>query len=318
MGLEGLHEARAVELLQAREADAHRTVRTGEPHPPEPLPVEREVGARAHVEQGVAVAVGHHGAHHLLVGGARGDLRLQTLGHEQGQKVFAAQRQVEEDHRLVHDVGHRDGGLLRQRVPLRNQDVRRQVDERGEVDVVRHMQVVGQHDLGLGAAQADDELFLVALDVADLRGREGGGEGVGEFGHEHRRERHHAAEGEGSPDLSPRLGRQGVEPLGLLHEGLGFAQHLAADRRQREPLRVVTDEELHGEFPLQMRDGRRDRGLRDVDALGSERDAAGLAGGDEVFELAQGEPHSLPSASGRPDLDAASRPVLDHRSPGTP
>ncbi|GJE58992.1 hypothetical protein MPOCJGCO_1078 [Methylobacterium trifolii] len=252
------------------------------------------------------------------MGGACHDLGLQALGHEEGEEVFAAQRQVEQDHRLVDEVGQRHRRVVRDRMPLRHQHVRRQIDERGEVNVLGHVKVVGQRDLGLGAAQARDELFLVALDVTDLRGGEGRGEGVGEFGHQHRRERHHAAERERPPHLPAGFGGQGVEALGLFHDGFGLAQHLAPDGRQREPLRVVADEELHRELPLQVGDGRRDRGLRDVDALGGERNAAGLAGGDEILELAQGEPHPPPSASSQADSKAAARPVLVHRSPGTP
>jgi hypothetical protein len=42
-----------------------------------------------------------------------------------------------------------------------------------------------------------------------------------------------------------------------------------------------------------MADCSRDRGLGNIQAFGSKGDAAGLGGGYEVFNLAQGESHRL-------------------------
>ena len=74
--------------------------------------------------------------------------------------------------------------------------------------------------------------------------------------------------------------------LGLLDQSLRLDQQKPAGRREREALRMATDEKLGSEFVFQMRDRRRDRRLRYVDALGCQSDASRLGRRDEVLDLA--------------------------------
>ena len=74
--------------------------------------------------------------------------------------------------------------------------------------------------------------------------------------------------------------------LGLFDQLLCLDQQKPTGRCEREPLRMATDEKLGSEFLFQMRDRRRNRRLRYVDALGGQSDASRLGRRDKVLDLA--------------------------------
>ncbi|MNR24973.1 hypothetical protein D3C85_1420900 [compost metagenome] len=83
--------------------------------------------------------------------------------------------------------------------------------------------------------------------------------------------------------------RQGVllELMGDPQQLLGLAVEPRTARRQRHPLGVMADEQLHAKTLFQVLDCRRHRGLRDVELARGLRHAAAVGRGDEIPELAQ-------------------------------
>ncbi len=79
---------------------------------------------------------------------------------------------------------------------------------------------------------------------------------MGQFRHDHRRERYETAERQLSAHVFSDFGCNGVHVLCLLDEPLGLDQQNPAGGGQREPLRVPSHEELGPKLLLQMGDGR--------------------------------------------------------------
>ncbi len=237
-----------------------------------------------------------------------GDARLEPLAVEQREEIFAAQRQIEEHHRLRRELGEAEPIARRQRMTFGQDGEGRQARQRAEHDVVAELQIVGQGEEKAPVAQPGIELFLVA-------DRAGEGdrlvlclEAAAQARHDRRRDSKKAADIERSRHrAAQRLGVQ-LQLVGLGDEAPRLAEQVAPGGGERQSLRVAADEELHAEHRLEMAERRRDRSLRDVDRLRRAGDAAVLAGGEEIAELLQRIAHGGQSITGASELRrAASR-----------
>ena len=113
-------------------------------------------------------------------------------------------------------------------------------------------------------------------------------------------EGHQAADADRPARLLGDVGGELVERVRLLEEEARLLDEAPAARCQRQAVRVLPDEELDAELSLELRDRRGDRWRRHVDPLGRPGHAAGFADGDEVGELAKGDPdHHEPSNATR-------------------
>ena len=88
---------------------------------------------------------------------------------------------------------------------------------------------------------------------------------------------------------SPQRAGARLEFARMREQAARLDQHALARRRQGQPLGMVADEELDAEILLDLGDRRGDRGLRHAELARGLRDAAGLGGGDEIAEGADGE-----------------------------
>ena len=177
------------------------------------------------------------------------------------------------------------------------QRVRRQGRERHERHILADLQIVGDRDLGLRPPQAVQQPFLMALQAANLGLREGLEERCDQFRHDDGRQRREPSHRQLAAHLMADVGRRRIQTFGLLQQLLRVAQQRPARRRQRQALRVMAQEQLHVEFALDVRDGGRNGGLRNVGALRGERDAAGFGRGDEVAQLPESEFHAVRARS---------------------
>ena len=98
-----------------------------------------------------------------------------------------------------------------------------------------------------------------------------------------------AAEAQHAGHLGGELAGSRYELACLQQQAFRLAQNTLALRGQGQALGVMADEQLDAELGLEIRDRGGDRRLRNVHPLRGERDAAGLGGGDEVFDLLQRE-----------------------------
>src|SRR5207245_2297474 len=83
------------------------------------LAVERALHRERRVEQRIAEAIRDHALDHVGGGEAVGNARLQSLAVEEREEIFAAERQVEQDHRLRREVGQTQRGARRESMVLR-------------------------------------------------------------------------------------------------------------------------------------------------------------------------------------------------------
>ncbi len=214
MFLELDQRARPARLPQRGDAEAQRPVRAFERHDLQRLAVQRGGIARPGVEQGVAVFVRDHGADDVGMRGARRDLRRQSFLEEQRQEIFAAQRQVEQDHRLRREIVQRQRTPLRQPVLRPQQRIGRQLGQRLERHILRHLQIIGQQDVDLAAPQPVDQVLLVAFVDRDQDGGKALLKGVAQFRQDDRRQGHQAPDIERPARLlrSDRAPRHGAHP----------------------------------------------------------------------------------------------------------
>ena len=172
-----------------------------------------------------------------------------------------------------------------------HEHVRRQRCQGTKRDIRRQLQIVGDRDVDCRVVQAVEQVFLVRHLGTDPGLGISGDKGLQQLGHHDRCQGGEPAHVEFAPGQVTECCRGGVQSLRLFQKLFCFLEQFAPGRRQRQPLGVVTQEELRAEFGFQLGNGRRNRGLRDIGPARGVRDAAGLAGGDKVAELAQGQFH---------------------------
>ena len=83
--------------------------------------------------------------------------------------------------------------------------------------------------------------------------------------------------------------RRQAKLIGVGDQLARLAQQAPARGRQRQALGMMAQEQLKSETALQLRDRRRDRGLRDVQLARGPSDAGGIGRGDEVAKVLERE-----------------------------
>jgi hypothetical protein len=98
------------------------------------------------------------------------DAGLEAQGEEEGAEIFAAVRQVEQDHRLFDQLGDGKLAAVSERVIGREDGVRRKTGDGVEGKISAQVQIVRQPDLEAPAQQAVEQgtsaAALVTLPVS--------------------------------------------------------------------------------------------------------------------------------------------------------
>ncbi|SIG59248.1 Uncharacterised protein [Mycobacteroides abscessus subsp. abscessus] len=214
-------------------------------------------------------------------------------GAEDAEEILAAVGEVEEDERVVVEVGQAHLGAAGEAVIGADDEVRADRADAFGGDAVVLGEVVVEGDLGATAAQGGEALLVVAFD--DLDGELGmlGLERAEELREEERGDRLEAREDDRAADLLlPGLDR--LDGVGDEPEDLPRLLEQALPRRgEDEPLRVLPDEERGAERLLELVDRRRHRRLGDVELLARRRHVERLRAFDEVRQLRERDRESV-------------------------
>ncbi len=248
---EGRKQLGLVHIRQTGQADGRRPVNAVQGHAYDSPAVQRSVRAGQGVGQAVALFVGDHGAHHLQAGGTVQNPGLDPRGLEQREEIVRADRQIEEKEILVFEVFQRQGRSLRQGVVLAQQDIGRQADQGPEAHLGLQLKIIGDQQVQLRAAQGLKQLFLVALVRLDLDHRMIAHERMDQLRQDHGRQGDEAAHRQPTPHLVAEVERRGGQLFRLGQELFRLLQKDLAGERQRQPLGMVTHEQLHAELSFQ-------------------------------------------------------------------
>ena len=113
------------------------------------------------------------------------------------------------------------------------------------------------------------------------------GAGREQLGQHVRGEHLEAPDRDRAGEFLPELAGLGLQLLGLGQQPAGGGQQLLAGRGERDPARVVAQQQLHLQDTFQVGQRGRHGRLRQVHPGRRAGDAAGLGDRDEVLQLAQ-------------------------------
>ena len=240
-------------------------------------------------QQAGAHAVGDHGPQHLDRACLGDDAGRRADDLEQRQEIAPAVGQVDQHHRIARQIAQRHGPRPRQRMVRPDQRMGRHRPQRAEVEIGRQIRVIDQRQVDPAAAQAADQFGQIAFGQGDARSRIAGGKAA----HQPRgiawAERRIDAEDQ----LARRAGSGRQGGAGMGHQRCKGGQLLPAEGGRAHPLSGKAQEQGMAEMRLDLRNGLRHRGLRDMAGPRRGGGRAGLGHRHHIGDLAQADGNRL-------------------------